>query len=265
MKYNFLQFIKGLFIGSGAILPGVSSGVFCVIFGIYENLVNSVLTLFSNFKKNFTFLFPIFLGVIVGIVLFGNILRFFFHNFYMQTCFCIIGFIIGGIPCLLKKNTQKTNTSSIITLLLTLFFSLYLTALESTTFNNTLATTSYTHLIIAGFFMSAGIVIPGISSTVILMLFGIYNIYLDAISCINITILIPISIGALIGCFTFLKIIQLLLKYCPQHTYYAITGFTLGAIWVIFPGFNLGLNGFISILLLIGSLYLSYKLSLKST
>ena len=84
MKYNLLQFIKGLFIGSGAILPGVSSGVFCVIFGIYENLVNSVLTLFSNFKKNFTFLFPIFLGVIVGIVLFGNILRFLFHNFYMK-------------------------------------------------------------------------------------------------------------------------------------------------------------------------------------
>ena len=32
--------IKGIFIGAGAIIPGISSGVLCVIFGIYEKLLN---------------------------------------------------------------------------------------------------------------------------------------------------------------------------------------------------------------------------------
>ena len=50
MKF-ILDVIKGVFIGSGAILPGISSGVFCVIFGIYEKLVDSVLNIFKDLKK----------------------------------------------------------------------------------------------------------------------------------------------------------------------------------------------------------------------
>ena len=47
------DFIIGILLGSGAILPGISSGVLCVIFGIYDKLINSILGLFKNFKKNF--------------------------------------------------------------------------------------------------------------------------------------------------------------------------------------------------------------------
>ena len=56
---TFTNIFKGLFIGSGAILPGISSGVLCVIFGLYEKLLNSVLDFFKAPKKtlNFFFLF----------------------------------------------------------------------------------------------------------------------------------------------------------------------------------------------------------------
>ena len=52
----FTNIFKGIFIGSGAILPGISSGVLCVIFGIYEKLLNSVLKLQKK-TLNFFFLF----------------------------------------------------------------------------------------------------------------------------------------------------------------------------------------------------------------
>ena len=52
-------FIGGILIGAGAILPGISSGVMCVIFGIYEKLLDSVLNFFKNPKKNLVFLLPI--------------------------------------------------------------------------------------------------------------------------------------------------------------------------------------------------------------
>ena len=42
-------------------------------FGLYEKLINSILNFFKDIKKNFTFLFPICLGVFVGVFLFGNI------------------------------------------------------------------------------------------------------------------------------------------------------------------------------------------------
>ena len=54
---GFFNILKGVFIGAGAIVPGVSSGVLCVIFGIYEKLLDSVLNFFKEIKNNIK-LFP---------------------------------------------------------------------------------------------------------------------------------------------------------------------------------------------------------------
>ena len=69
---------KGILIGACAILPGISSGVICVILGIYEKLVNSVLELFKDFKKNITSLLPIAIGIGIGFFLFGYLLNYLF-------------------------------------------------------------------------------------------------------------------------------------------------------------------------------------------
>ena len=108
MKF-ILDVIKGVFIGSGAILPGISSGVFCIIFGIYEKLVDSVLNIFKDFKKNFAFLFPIALGGIIGVLLVSKLLKFLFATYPMPTNFCFIGLIIGSMPILLKKANNKSG------------------------------------------------------------------------------------------------------------------------------------------------------------
>ena len=41
----FLRFIKGMFIGSGFILPGVSGGALAAVFGIYERIISSLFLL----------------------------------------------------------------------------------------------------------------------------------------------------------------------------------------------------------------------------
>ena len=97
------NFFIGILLGVGAILPGISSGVLCVIFGMYDRLINSIFGLFKNFKKNFLFLFPIAFGGIIGVLLFGNILQALFDNFPTQTSFCFIGLILGSIPILVKS------------------------------------------------------------------------------------------------------------------------------------------------------------------
>lgn len=88
------NFIKGVAIGAGAILPGISSGVICVIFGVYEKLLNAILNFFKNIKENFKLLFPIILGVMVGIIIFGNIIKCLFLAYPIQTKFTFIGLII---------------------------------------------------------------------------------------------------------------------------------------------------------------------------
>ena len=44
------NFIKGIFVGAGAILPGISSGVICMVVGLYEKLLDSILGFFKNVK-----------------------------------------------------------------------------------------------------------------------------------------------------------------------------------------------------------------------
>lgn len=104
---NFLiNIFRGICIGAGAILPGISSGVLCVIFGIYDKLVNSVLNIFKDFKKNFSFLLPIGIGSLIGIVLLGKILNFLFTNYPIPTKYAFIGLIIGSVPILIKQLNQ---------------------------------------------------------------------------------------------------------------------------------------------------------------
>ncbi len=105
---NFIvKCLIGIAIGSGAILPGISSGVFCVIFGIYEKLLDSILNFFKDIKNNFKFLFPILIGCGFGVILLGNILNYCLYQFPIQTKSIFIGLILGSIPALLKEINQK--------------------------------------------------------------------------------------------------------------------------------------------------------------
>lgn len=156
---NFiLSFVKGIAIGAGAILPGISSGVLCVIFGIYEKLLNAVLNFFKNMKENFKLLFPIGLGIFCGIVIFGNILKCLFYAYPLQTRFTFIGLIIGSIPPLLKRSCskQKFKLSYLIYLFISLLFGIFLVFLENKLPNQTTDSEySYLFLIFSGFLMSA--------------------------------------------------------------------------------------------------------------
>lgn len=261
---NFiLNFFKGTLIGAGAILPGISSGVFCVIFGIYEKLVNSILNLFHDFKNNLVFLFPLGLGGLVGILLVGKLLNFLFTTYPMPTKFCFIGLILGSIPVLFKRanNNKGFRLHYLIFLIFTFLLGVLCIKLESILPNyfDVQISNSYFYLIFAGFFMSIGIVVPGVSSSVILMSLGLYSTYLNAISSVNLHILLPLGIGILIGSLIFLKFIQFLLCNYHSQTFYAIIGFVLGSVLILYPGFSWNLEGLFSIFLFTISFWIGLK------
>ena len=236
-------------------------GVFLCCFGLYEKIVDSILHFFKDIKSNLKFILPIAIGTFIGIFLFGNILKIAFDKFYMETSFAFIGLILGSIKLVIKQsNIKKITFSHFFCMLVTFSFSLYLVALE-----NSINTTSYinsnSQLILAGVLMSAGIVIPGVSKTVILMMLGLYQVYLSAISSLNLSILLPMGIGLLIGGILFLCLINFLFKFAKSYTYFGIVGFILGSIFVIYPGFTFDMQGIISIALLIISFLIGNKLS----
>lgn len=254
----------GFLIGAGAILPGISSGVFCVAFGLYERLVNAILHFFKNIKENVCFLLPIFIGVFAGVFILGNLLKIVYAKFYLETCFCFIGLILGSLKLVYKQaGTTKLSFSHILILLFTFSLGLYLISLENTLVSNTVSL-SNSYLILCGIIMSAGIVVPGISKTVILMILGIYEMYLTAITSLNFTILIPLGIGLIIGSLIFLVIMQFLFTNFKSYTYFAIIGFVISSIFVIYPGFEFNNTGILSIIIFVISFLVSYICSIQS-
>lgn len=230
-------------------------------FGLYEKIIDSILHFFKDIKKNFEFILPIAIGTLIGVFLFGNVLEILFKKFYMPTSFAFIGLILGSLKLVIKQaNFKKITFSHILVLAITLSFSIYLIALEQS-LDFSVHINSYPYLVVCGILMSAGIVIPGISKTVILMILGIYPMYLSAISSLNISFLLPIGIGVIIGGILFLYIIHLLFKYAKSYTYFGIIGFIVASIFVIYPGFIINLEGFISIFMLVLCFIIGTKLS----
>ena len=257
------RFFIGILLGTGAILPGISSGVICVILGMYDKLINSVLGLFKDFKKNSYYLFPIVLGGVIGIFLVGNILKLLFNNFPTQTSYCFIGLILGSIPLLIKKiNSEHTFKLYYLIFTILSFILGYLLVLieNKINFSGSIDNYSYMFLILSGFLMSIGVVIPGISNTLILMCIGIYPTYINAISRLNIGILFLMGIGLILGSLFFILIVKILLKHFYMPTYYSIIGFTLGSVLVLYSPINFNLHGFICICLLILGLLIANRL-----
>ena len=247
------NFLKGIFIGTGAIIPGVSSGVICVILGIYEKLLDSVLNIFKDFKKNIKYLFPIGIGIMAGMVLFGKVLNYLFYAYPIQISFTFIGLVLGSIPALLKETEKKGKFKFKYTcyMIISMIIGVGMVVIENKMAVNSSTEFSYWYLIFAGMCMSFGVIVPGVSSTVILMLLGVYSAYLTSVAGVYLPILAPIAIGLVIGSLICMKIIKYLLDNFYMQTFYSIIGFTIGSIFVLYPGITFDLTGLISVLCLL--------------
>ena len=238
---------KGMALGAGAILPGISSGVLCVIFCIYEKLLDSFLNFFSDIRKNSKFLLPILIGVFIGALLFSNVLNYFLSSFPIQTKSIFIGLILGGIPSLIKEANKKGafKIHYLIYTFLALIIGLGSTFLENYISVSTNMNFDFWYLVLCGFLMSIGVVVPGVSSTIILMLLGCYSVYIGSVSSLYLPVLIPMGIGLLTGSVVFMKLTKFLLNNYYGATFFSILGFTLGSISVLFPVVDFGLSGLI--------------------
>ena len=235
---NFLlDFFKGILIGAGAILPGISSGVLCVILGIYSKLINCILNFFNNIKENLKFLFPIIAGIIVGIIVFGNILKYLFFAYPIHTKYIFIGLILGSIHPLIKTVSSKCTLKPhyVMFTFITALLGILLVVLENKISIYSSSEYSFLFLVISGFIMSAGVVIPGVSSTLILMLLGIYDYYINAISTLYIPFLLPLCIGLSLGSISLMKLTSFLLDKFYAQTFFSIIGLTIGSIFVLYP------------------------------
>ena len=163
------NFIKGIFIGIGAILPGISSGVICIVLGIYEKLLDSILNFFKDIKNNTKFLLPLGFGGLCGAIFFSSILLYLINNIPVPTKSLFIGLLLGSILLLYKNEINSSNEfnnkkmPSYITFFVCFFIGISLIYVEKHfIISNEYIKNEYSFLflVLSGFLMSIGIVVP---------------------------------------------------------------------------------------------------------
>ncbi len=274
MIFLLVIFSIGTIVGVANIIPGLSGGTMAVITGIYERIISIISSLFKNIKKwsvlkkDLLFLLPVILGALTGILLLSNLIKYLLVAHYMPTLFCFLGLIAGSLPLIFRKANHKGfNGKYLIGFLITLAFMLMLAYLSSQlqsivpveAFGMSLL--EYLLIAVYGMIAAAVMVVPGISGSMIMMMLGVYNAVINAVSSLNIMVLIPFIIGAVFGIVLISKLIKLLLDRFYGYTYYVILGFVTGSIVFIFPGFSFNMDGLISFIAFAAGAAISYKIS----
>lgn len=243
-KDCLILFIKGFILGVANVIPGVSGGTLAVSLGLYERGLECVTTLFKKFKENLTFIMPIALGIGVAILSTSKLVSYALTNFKAQTIFLFVGLIFGGISLIMKKVKGQKSFFNICVLCIVFIFVLGLNFVKTDTFSisfTNMKIIDYVLLALVGFIASSAMVIPGISGSFVLMVFGYYEKIMATISHLttfknigqDLIILTIFGIGVLLGILFMAKLITKLIEKNEVRTYFAIMGFVLSSIVVL--------------------------------
>ena len=270
MKW-FLDVLRGMVIGLANVIPGVSGGTMMVSMGIYDKLIYSINNLFRKFRECFRILLPYLIGMGAAIILGSVALKVAFEKYPLPTNTLFIGLILGSLPMILKQiKGERINAGCIVLFLV--FAAIVI--VPKVIANNTLVgdninggkqalTLDVLHILLyfgLGVIASASMVVPGISGSMMLKIFGYYEpivtetlggTFKDAIPAgnwslvlHNLGILLPFAIGIVVGIFGVAKLIEFLLTKWKVYTYWAILGMVVASPVVIlldasiYEGFN---------------------------
>lgn len=243
-KLNKLMIvIKGMVIGGTMMVPGVSGGTMAMILGIYNNLINAVNNFFKEKRKSAIFLVLFCLGGLLGMVILSNPVLFFLENYNIPTIYFFLGAIAGGIPLII---TQSKGTLLSVKRFMNIIFGIVLvmlmTYLPTGAFDSSLevSLTSFILLMVAGIIAAVALVLPGISVSYLLLIIGLYDETMMAISKLYMPFLIPLGIGLILGIFLTTKSLEKAMSRYPLATYSIILGFILGSLVEVFPGIPSG-------------------------
>lgn len=129
----------------------------------------------------------------------------------MPTLYFFMGAVLGGVPLLIKQSQVKKFTWKIPVYILIGAAVVVLFALIPTgtfQFNADSGIDTYLYLGLAGFVAAVALVLPGISVSYLLLMMGLYDTTMQAISQLQFSFLIPLGIGLILGVLLTTKVLE---------------------------------------------------------
>lgn len=229
-----IKVLQGALIGLGAVLPGISGGVLCVVFGIYKTIMEFLADPFRKFKTHVPKLIPIGIGGVIGFLGIANLLSILLDKYPAPSVCLFIGLIGGMLPSLFREaGEQGRNKGSYISMVIAMI--LIFALLISLKVFSVEITPNFVWYIFCGFCLALSVIAPGMSFSTLLMPLGLYEPFVAGIGHLDFAVLIPGGIGGLATVILFAKAVDSLFKHHYSVSFHAIVGIVIAATIMIIP------------------------------
>jgi len=258
-----LWVIQGALVGIGAILPGVSGGTLCYAFGIYNQLLEVLSDPIKGLKKHWFMLIFVVSGVGLGFVGFAGVTNWLLGlNEGVVLC-VFVGLILGTLPDIWKEAGERGRSKvSVFSLVL----SFVLIAAVFYVFKNVWVVTiqpGFFAWLLCGLLWGLGFIVPGLSSSTLIMFFGLYDEMSAGISRLDFSVLIPLGIALLATFLLLSKVMAFIFDKFHSVVSHCVLGFVVATTLMILPfnEFNGVLNIVIFAISIIGGAVASFFFS----
>lgn len=252
IKEIIMNFIQGFCMALADSVPGVSGGTIAFLLGFYDKFISSLDTLIrgnlTEKKSALKFLIKLGLGWVIGFCIAATILSNLFHTQIYAMSSLFIGFIIFAIPIVIyeEKDILKNKYQNIIFTVIGATIVIIITLLTSHTSNGfdiaNINLFTIIYVFIAAAIAISAMVLPGISGSTLLLIFGLYIPIMTAIkeflhfNFSYLPILIVFGLGIVSGILLFIRLIRNCLEKYRSQTIYGIIGMMIGSIYSIIQG-----------------------------
>lgn len=278
-----LNGIRGFCMAMADSVPGVSGGTIAFLLGFYDEFINSLNDLMgkdnARRKQAFFFLFKLGVGWVAGFCLSVLVLSGLFQEHIYEISSVFMGLTFFAVPMVIReeKDSIRGRYGNLVFTVLGIrlvFCISYFNPAGGQGMN-----VSVEHLsmgLVAYVFLTAmvaitAMVLPGISGSTLLLIFGIYVPIIGAVKELlhmnlnYVPILLVFGMGVITGIVGIIKTIKMCLERYRSQTIYAILGLMIGSLYAITKGPTtldvpmepLGLQTFSILFFLLGGLILA--------
>ncbi len=239
-----LRVLQGMLVGVGAVLPGISGGVLCVVFGIYKPVMELLSNPIKKFKTHVPRLLPVIVGAALGFLGVAKILAFFLEKYPDPSVCLFVGLIAGMLPSLFREAGEQGRTKGSWVSLVVAFV-VVMTLLLSLNLLSVSIVPNFGWYLFCGFCAALSIIAPGMSFSTLLMPLNLYTPFVDGIGNLDLSVLIPAGIGAVVTILCLAKAVDALFNHFYSFAFHAIVGIVIAATLVIIPfgSFTVSVSG----------------------
>lgn len=253
MEY-IINGIRGFCMALADSVPGVSGGTIAFILGFYDKFINSLDALAFGKKEEkkeaIKFLIKIGIGWMIGMILAVLVLTSLFQTQIYKVSSVFIGFIIFAIPLIIKeeKEVLKGKYVNVIFTLLGIAIVAAVTYFNPVSGDGNVVDITnlniglIAYVFLVGMVAISAMVLPGISGSTLLLIFGLYIPIISAVKEVihfqfdYLPVVIVFGLGVMAGILLVIKLIKIALKKFRSQTIYCIIGLMIGSIYAIIMG-----------------------------